>query len=202
MAQPQPHEDSALLAPAEDSAQIEPPPPPHHHHHPYSELLRLALPAVLNQAARPLAALVTVGLVGHASCGSGTDQHVLTPVAFNASEVAGTLGSQDDNGDERQCTSLQMLAAFSAVTATVTFVQGIFNFLVTVTWAQLGKMAIGEKRWEEVGGRVRQAACVAVLTGCGCAAVLWAMRGARRLLLLPAFLPACMHYPSRVFGCH
>jgi Na+-driven multidrug efflux pump len=137
---------------------------------PYSELLRLALPAVLNQSARPLAALVTVGLVGHSSCG-GT-------AALPPTSELGAGDDYDNDADVRaMCTSLQMLAAFSAVTATVAFVQGVFNFLVTVTWAQLGKLAIGEQRWEEVGGRVRQAACVALLAGCGCAAVLWAMRG-------------------------
>eukprot|EP01047_Picozoa_sp_COSAG01_P039138 COSAG01_NODE_3216_length_6403_cov_5.741751_8_plen_243_part_01 len=106
---------------------------------PYSELLRLALPAVLNQSARPLAALVTVGLVGHSSCG-GT-------AALPPTSELGAGDDYDNDADVRaMCTSLQMLAAFSAVTATVAFVQGVFNFLVTVTWAQLGKLAIGEQR--------------------------------------------------------
>lgn len=125
-----------------------------HLEHSYCKLLTLAAPAVFNQAAQPLAALVTVGMVGHAPCGADAPSE----------------------GGPIPCTSLHMLAAFTAVTATIGFVMGIFNFLVTVTWAQLGKVAIGEQKWSEVGPRVRVAVAVAGLAGMGCATLLWAFR--------------------------
>ena len=116
-------------------------------------LLRLALPAMANQASRPLAALITVALVGHAP---------------DEGDGSGSSGASSS--------SVDTLAAFSAVTAVVTFATIIFNFTLTVTWAQLGKVAIGEQRWPEVGPRVRIAAAVALVAGLSCAAGLLALR--------------------------
>ena len=115
-------------------------------------LLRLALPAMANQASRPLAALITVALVGHA------------PAEGDGSGSSGASGSVDT------------LAAFAAVTSVVNFATIIFNFTLTVTWAQLGKVAIGEQRWSEVGPRVRIAAAVALVAGLSCAFGLLALR--------------------------
>ena len=164
-------EAAALLPASPAGEQQQPATPVAQHEHSYGKLLKLAAPAILNQAARPLAALLTVGMVGHAPCGSD---------------------APPDSGAP-QCTSLQMLAAFTAVTATVGFVMGIFNFLVTVTWAQLGKVAIGEQKWSEVGPRVRVAGIVAGLTGLGCAASLWALQAPifASMKLDPAVLRLC-----------
>jgi Na+-driven multidrug efflux pump len=110
----------------------------------YRALLLLSLPAIANEASRPLAALILVALVGNA-------------------------GSADDGNGE-------MLAAFAAVTATVSFASALCNFLLTVTTSQLGK-AIGQKSWAEVGPRVHTASAVALVVGLACALMLALLTG-------------------------
>ena len=128
-------ERSPLMLMPEDSGSLE---------GSYAHLCKLSLPAMANQASRPLAALILVGLVGNAPGGD----------------------------------SAELLAAFAAVVTTVTFATALCNFLLTVTWAQLGKVAIGQQRWGEVGPRVRTASAVAAGCGVACALILYCLKGA------------------------
>ena len=117
----------------------------------YGALVKKSLPAIANEAARPLAALVLVALVGSAPClGDRRD------------------GGCDDDG--------AMLAAYGAVTATVSFASALCNFLLTVTTAQVAK-DLGEERWAVVGARVRVAAGVSFAVGVACAALLFCATG-------------------------
>jgi Na+-driven multidrug efflux pump len=113
----------------------------------YGALVKKSVPAIANEASRPLAALVLVALVGSAPClGDGQEG-----------------GCEDDGA---------MLAAYAAVTATVSFASALCNFMLTVTTAQVGK-DIGQKRWSVVGARVRIAAGVSFAVGIVCAALLF-----------------------------
>lgn len=129
----------------------------------YAHLIKLSLPAMANQASRPLAALILVGLVGNAPCGQ--------------SGPVGARGSSSAASGE-DCDSAARLAAFAAVASTVIFATALCNFLLTVTWAQLGKVAIGQERWGEIGPRVRTAAAVAAVCGVSCALLLWCLKDA------------------------
>ena len=64
------------------------------------------------------------------------------------------------------------LAAYAAISATLTFAFNIFNFLVTVTMAQVSK-AVGEKHWPKVGTKLRIAVSTGLVVGCLCAISLY-----------------------------
>ena len=67
------------------------------------------------------------------------------------------------------------VAAYAAVSATLTFALSIFNFLLTVVFAQVGK-AVGAQRWAEVGRRLRVALIAACFLGGACAGLLFALQ--------------------------
>ena len=64
------------------------------------------------------------------------------------------------------------LAAYAAISATLTFALNIFNFLVMVTMAQVSK-AVGEKNWLKVGSKLRIAMSTGLLIGLCCALILF-----------------------------
>jgi Na+-driven multidrug efflux pump len=64
------------------------------------------------------------------------------------------------------------LAAYAAISATVTFAVNIFNFLVTVTMAQVSK-TVGGKYWPKVGTKLRIAISTGLIVGCLCAISLY-----------------------------
>ena len=67
------------------------------------------------------------------------------------------------------------LAAYAAISATCTFVLNIFNFLVTVTMAQVSK-AVGGNDWRNVGRQFLIAVLTAIFVGTACAFALFYLR--------------------------
>ncbi|GBG32937.1 Protein DETOXIFICATION 42 [Hondaea fermentalgiana] len=63
------------------------------------------------------------------------------------------------------------LAAYSTVVTVCTFFLNIFNFVIVVSMANVGR-AVGMQYWEDVGSRVRLAATAALGTGIFCALAL------------------------------
>ena len=90
------------------------------------------------------------------------------------------------------------LAAYAAVVGTTTFAQGVFNFLLTVTMAQVAR-SVGARRWREVGSRLRIALCTAVAVGACCGLVLLLLEEPLWRLMGPACcaqLPLSHHWTA------
>ncbi|KAK3240613.1 hypothetical protein CYMTET_49550, partial [Cymbomonas tetramitiformis] len=68
-----------------------------------------------------------------------------------------------------------VVAAYAAVLSTFTFAEGLFNFVISVVMATVGR-AVGSKRWDEVGQRVAAALLVAFASGVLCSALLWPLQ--------------------------
>lgn len=67
------------------------------------------------------------------------------------------------------------LAAYAAISSTLTFTLNIFNFLVTVTMAQVSK-AVGGKLWSKVGSKLLVALTTGLGVGIVCAVLLFSIR--------------------------
>lgn len=67
------------------------------------------------------------------------------------------------------------LVAYAAISSTLTFALNIFNFLVTVTMAQVSK-AVGGKRWSKVGSKLSIALATGLGVGVVCAMLLFSIR--------------------------
>ena len=70
-------------------------------------------------------------------------------------------------------TGIPGAAAYAAVSGAVAFATGLFNFLVAVTMAQVGR-AVGRGDWVDVRLRFRVAVASAVVSACACGALLYA----------------------------
>ena len=70
-------------------------------------------------------------------------------------------------------TGVSGAAAYAAVSGAVAFATGLFNFLVAVTMAQVGR-AVGRGDWGDVRLRFRVAVASAVVSACACGALLYA----------------------------
>ena len=87
----------------------------------------------------------------------------------------------------------ESLAIFGAVCATIQFILGLFNFLLVTTLSQVG-LAVGAKRWHEIGPRFHLAFSSAVFIGCICALTLFfGQNFVFRLMALGRDDPALLH---------
>lgn len=98
-------------------------------------IISAAAPAILNNVAWPLSAAAQLAMLGH---------------------------SRGTHGDKE--TGSQQVAAFTAITAVVTFVANVANFVVVVTMARVGH-ALGAKQWTLLGHMVRAVFAAAIFVG-------------------------------------
>ncbi|EDQ90639.1 uncharacterized protein MONBRDRAFT_24224 [Monosiga brevicollis MX1] len=108
-----------------------------------------------SEAAQPVAALCITALLGH---------------------------SHASNDPDPATTARHNVAVYGATQSTAFFLAGLFNFLLTVTLAQLSK-AIGARSWSTVPMRLRVALGMALLTS----AMSWAIMYGLRSPLLQLF---------------
>ena len=90
-------------------------------------------------------------------------------------EASGQLALMGELALVAKFTDVNSTAAYAAVASYQTLITRLFNFVISVTMAQVGS-AVGKKRWARVGSLVRIALLAAFLTSLLCAGLLFGLR--------------------------